>query len=65
MTRKSRKQEFHSKYLWHSHNKQEIEKIITISRDMSEQDIQKSLHSKFKYAQWQQWNFKNWIIGME
>ncbi len=55
----------HSKNLWHSHNKQEIEKIITISRDMSEQDIQKSLHSNFKYAQWQLWNFNNFIKGME
>ena len=55
----------HSKYLWNSHDKLEIEKIIRISRDMSEQDIQKSIHSNFKYAQWQLWNFNNFIKGME
>jgi hypothetical protein len=30
---------------------------------MSDLDIEKSLNSNFHYAQWEEWNFDNWIKG--
>jgi len=45
--------------LYKKHNKEDIEKIITIVKDMSEEDVRKSLiKDNDVYAQWEKWNFK-------
>jgi hypothetical protein len=55
----------YGKDLWDKHEKIHIEKTIKIVRGMSNLDIEKSRNSNFQYAQWQEWNFDNWIKGTE
>lgn len=54
----------HAKDVWNKHDKVNIEKIIKIVKGMSETDVEKSRSNiKIPYAQWQEWNFDNWIKG--
>ena len=53
----------HAKDLWDNHEKEEIEKIIKVVKGMKQEHIDTSIESQFRYAQWQHWNFKNWIEG--
>lgn len=54
----------HAKDVWNKHDKVNIEKIIKIVKGMSEADVEKSRSDiKIPYAQWQEWNFDNWIKG--
>lgn len=54
----------HAKDVWNKHDKVNIEKIIKIVKGMSETDVEKSRSDiKIPYAQWQEWNFDNWIKG--
>ena len=39
------------------------EKIIKVVKGMKQEHIDTSIESQFRYAQWQHWNFKNWIEG--
>lgn len=55
----------HSKQLWNKHDKKDIEEIIKVVRKMSFNDVIKSVPSNFQYAQWKEWNFKNWLNGIE
>ena len=48
----------HAANLYKKHNKEDIEKIIAIVKDMSEEDTRKSIKDDDVYAQWQKWNFK-------
>jgi hypothetical protein len=48
----------HAADLYKKHNKEDIEKIIAIVKDMSEENVRKSIQDNDVYAQWQKWNFK-------
>ena len=48
----------HAKNLYKKHDKEDIEKIVNIVKDMSEEDIGKSHFDNDGYGQWQKWNFK-------
>jgi len=54
----------HGKNLWKQHEKEDFEKIIKIIKNMSNEDIGKSLQSNFNYAQWKEFNFKIWFDGI-
>mgnify|MGYP003125499669 CR=1 FL=1 len=44
--------------LYKKHDKDDIEKMLAIIKDMSEEDNRKSIKDNDYYAQWQKWNFK-------
>ena len=55
----------YSKNLWEQHEKEDINKIIKIIKNMSSIDISKSTSSNFRYAQWKEYSFKIWFDGIE
>ena len=54
----------HGQHLWKQHRKDDIERIITTVKGMSKEDVSKSISSVFSYGQWEKWNFKLWLDGI-
>ena len=48
----------HAANLYKKNNNVDVEKIVAIVKDMSEEDTRKSIKDNDLYAQWQKWNFK-------
>lgn len=51
--------------LWENHDTSRIKHTIKRVSKMSSQNIEKTLYSGFKYAQWEEWNFKGWLDGIK
>jgi hypothetical protein len=44
--------------LYKKHDKTDLEKILVVVKDMSKEDVRKSILENSTYAQWEKWNFK-------
>lgn len=53
----------YGKNLWNQSNKDDIQRIIKMVKDMSKEDVSKSIDKPFSYGQWEKWNFKVWLDG--
>lgn len=50
----------HAQKVWEENKDIDFIKILKVIKGMTKEDVEKSIHTNFKYAQWQEWNLKLW-----
>jgi len=50
----------HAKNIWDENKDEDFLKLLKIIKGMTKEDIENSVHTSFKYAQWKEWNLKLW-----